>query len=163
MYCCAVQVQRRDRSVCITVELIHSCVITAEAALCWQILRKLAQGSAAVLMALYSGCLTRIVSGGLWPDGLWGLTFCCVSTHEAKLEVAITAGTFLILIYTKIDLFRNISDFRNLFRDGQSPHCTLRVFITSCRVHSTNVLYQCYISLHTPTEHLISQSAHVEF
>ena len=38
----------------------------------------------------------------------------------------------------------NISDFRNLFRDGQSPHCTLRAFITSCRVNSTNVLYQCY-------------------
>ena len=32
--------------------------------------------------------------------------------------------------------------------DGQSPHCILlvRVFITSCRVNSTNVLYQCYIS-----------------
>ena len=77
-----------------------------------------------------------------------GFTFCYVSTHEAKPEVAITAGTFLILIYMKIDLFRNVSDFRNLFRDGQSPHCILRVFITSCRVNSTNVLYQCYISLH---------------
>ena len=40
----------------------------------------------------------------------------------------------------------NISDFRNLFRDGQSPHCILRVLITSCRVNSTNLLYQCYIS-----------------
>ena len=54
-----------------------------------------------------------------------GFTFCYVSTLEAKLEVAITAGTFLILIYAKIGLFRNASDFRNLFRDGHSPHCIL--------------------------------------
>ena len=32
---------------------------------------------------------------------IMGFTFCYVSTHEAKLEVATTAGTFLILIYTK--------------------------------------------------------------
>ena len=52
----------------------------------------------------------------------------------------------------KIGLFRNISDFRNPFRDGQSPHCILRVFTTSCRVNSTNVLCQCYISLHALTK-----------
>ena len=54
----------------------------------------------------------------------------------------------MILMNTNIDRFRNVSNFRNLFRDGQRPHCILRVFITSCRVNSTNVLYQCYISLH---------------
>ena len=32
------------------------------------------------------------------------------------------------MLYTKIGLFRNVSDFRNLFRDGQSSHCILRVF-----------------------------------
>ena len=70
------------------------------------------------------------------------------SPGGGRSSPVLTAGTFLILIYMKIDLFRNVSDFRNLFRDGQSPHCILRVFITSCRANSTNVLYQCYISLH---------------
>ena len=45
--CCAVQVQRRGRSVWMTVELLHSLFIMAEAALCWQISCKPAQGSAA--------------------------------------------------------------------------------------------------------------------
>ena len=70
--------------------------------------------------------------------------------RQAKLEVAITAGTFLILIYMKIDLFRNVSDFRNLFRDGQSPHCILQItasLYTTCIYHILQSQpYQCAVS-----------------
>ena len=59
-----------------------------------------------VLLAQKSGVVRRILLT-LWelPNStrpqIMGIYLCCVSTHEAKLEVAINAGTFLILIYTK--------------------------------------------------------------
>ena len=77
------------------------------------------------------------LSRGRLSVTIWDLPFVYFFTREAKLEVAITAGTFLILIYTKIDLFRNISDCRNLFRDGRSPHC---------------------MSCYTPMRHLITHT-----
>ena len=61
------------------------------------------------------------------------------STSEVARQKDRRPFIFDLLIYTKIDLFRNIYDCRNLFRDGQSPHCILRLFITSLAI--TGILH----------------------
>ena len=73
---------------------------------------------------------------------LWDLPFVTFPHMKRNLN-SDNRRNISVWFMLKIDRFRNISNYRNLFRDGQSPHCILRVFITSYRVNSTNVVCIC--------------------